>query len=146
MCSSDLGAQEFPSRPVRIIIPFPAGQGVDVSTRQIAGRLPPLLGQQVVVENRPGAAGILGTDAAAKSAPDGYTVYAGPITTVALVPYLYSKLPFDMEKDFAAITQASLSRGALMLHPGVPANTVAELVELSKKRPLNVGTIGIGSN
>ncbi len=139
-------AQDFPNKPIRIIIPFPAGNGVDVSVRQIAARIQPILGQPAVVENRPGASGIIGTDVAAKSPADGYTLYGGPITTVALVPYLYSKLPFDMEKDFAAITQSSLARAAVMVNAGVPAANIKELIELSKKRPLNVGSVGVGSN
>jgi tripartite-type tricarboxylate transporter receptor subunit TctC len=139
-------AQSYPVKPIRMIVAFPAGNGVDISTRNIASRVQPLLGQPVTVENRPGASGIIGTEAAAKAAPDGYTLYSGPITTIALVPYLYAKLPFDVEKDFVAITQASLARGALMIHSGLQVNDLRELIEMGKKRPLNVGTVGVGSN
>jgi tripartite-type tricarboxylate transporter receptor subunit TctC len=146
LVSFPLPAQDYPAKPVRVIVPFPAGTGVDASARQIVAKLPPLLGQTVFVENRPGASGIIGTEAAAKSAPDGYTLYIGPITTVALLPYLYSKLPFNMERDFAAISQISLARVGLVIHPGLPATNLKELIELSKKRPLAVSTTGIGSN
>jgi tripartite-type tricarboxylate transporter receptor subunit TctC len=139
-------AQDYPAKPVRVIVPFPAGTGVDASARQIVAKLPPLMGQSVFVENRPGASGIIGTEAAAKAAPDGYTLYMGPITTVALLPYLYSKLPFNMERDFSAISQISRARVGLVVYPGLGVSNLKELIELSKKRPLAISTTGIGAN
>jgi tripartite-type tricarboxylate transporter receptor subunit TctC len=146
LASAPLPAQDYPAKPVRVIVAFPAGTGADSSTRAIVAKLPPLIGQSVVVENRPGASTIIGTEAAAKSTPDGYTLYSASSTTVAMIPYLYSKLPFNMERDFAAISQASLTRVGLVVNPGVPVTSLKDLIELSKKKPLAVSTNGIGSN
>lgn len=99
-----LAQEEYPSKPIRVIVPFPAGRAADVTARQILARMSPVLGQSIIVENRPGAAGIIGTEVAAKAKPDGYTIYSGAITSVAMVPYLYAKLPFDMERDFVPIS------------------------------------------
>jgi tripartite-type tricarboxylate transporter receptor subunit TctC len=106
----------------------------------------PVLGQPVVVENRPGASGIIGTEVVAKAEPDGYTLLGGPITSVAMVPYLFSKLPFDMERDFIPISLFTDSMVGVAVPLGSPAKDVKELIELSRKRPLNIATSGLGSN
>ena len=139
-------AQEFPAKPVRMIVAFPAGSGVDSSTRILAAKITPLLGQPVVVENRPGASGIIGTEAAAKSAPDGYTLYMSPPTPAVMMPFLYSKLPYDMERDFAPVSLIGVSQTGILANPALPANNVAELVALTKKEALNAATAGVGSN
>lgn len=141
-----LAQGEYPTKPVRIIMPFPAGRGTDTAMRQIAARMSMQLGQPVVVENRPGASGIIGTEIAAKAAPDGYTIYAGAITSVAMVPYLYSKLPFDMERDFLPISQFSMALIGIATRLGLPAKSVKELIELSKKQPLNIATSGFAGH
>ena len=95
-------AQDYPNKPIRIIAPFAAGSGPDVNAREMAGKLTPILGQTVIVENRPGAAGAIGTEAAAKAVPDGYTLYIGTTSTMSIVPYIYSKLNFNAERDFVS--------------------------------------------
>ena len=141
-----LAQEQYPTKGIKIILAWPAGRGADTSTRQIAARMSPLLGQPIVVENRPGASGIIGTEIASKAAPDGYTLYAGPITSVAMVPYLYSKLPFNMERDFIPVSQFSMTLVGIAAPPGLPARNVKELIDLSKKKPLNIATSGVGSN
>ena len=139
-------AQDYPVKPIRLIIPFQAGIGVDASTRQITSRLTPILGQPMVIENRPGASTIIGTEAAAKAAPDGYTLYIGASTAVAVVPFLYSKLPYNIERDFTPISQTSVAFAGIIMNPELPIAEVKDFIALSKKRPLNIGTIGNGSN
>ena len=138
-------AQSYPSKPIRIIVAFPAGSGVDASTRFFTGKMSPLLGQSIVVENRPGASGVVGTEAAAKATPDGYTIFMAPPTTVML-PYLYSKVPYNVERDFDAVSLLNVSNAAIMAHPSVAAKDALELISLSKKAPINVATVGVGSN
>jgi tripartite-type tricarboxylate transporter receptor subunit TctC len=146
MTATAAGAQDYPVKPIRLVIPFQAGIGVDASTRQITARITPLLGQPMVIENRPGASTIIGTEYAAKAPPDGYTLYIGASTAVAVIPYLYSKLPYNIERDFAPITQTSVSFAGILVNGESPAKTVADFIALSKQRPLNIGTIGNGSN
>ena len=110
-------AQDYPVKPIRLIVPFQAGIGVDTSTRQITSRMTPILGQPMVIENRPGASTIIGTDMAAKATPDGYTLYIGASTAVAVIPYLYSKLPYNIERDFAPISQTSVSFAGILINP-----------------------------
>ncbi|MBI2318687.1 MAG: tripartite tricarboxylate transporter substrate binding protein [Betaproteobacteria bacterium] len=144
--SALLAQTNYPTKAIRVIVPFPAGRGPDITTRQIAARMSPLLGQPVVIENRPGASGIVGTEIAAKAAPDGYTLYAGPITTIAMIPYLYSTLPYDVERDFVPISQLNGTLIGMAISPGLPVTSVKELIDLSKKRTLNIGTSGVGSS
>lgn len=140
-------AQAYPARPVRIIAPFAAGTGPDANARELAAELTKHLGQTVFVENRPGAAGIIGTDAAAKAPADGYTLYIGTTSTMSTVPHLYAKLPFNAEKDFAPVSLLGVLNTGLVANPGVPARNAAELLTLVKKDPaaVNVATQGIGS-
>lgn len=140
-------AQAYPAKPVRIIAPFAAGTGPDANARELAAELTKILGQSVFVENRPGAAGIIGTEAAARAAPDGYTLYIGTTSTLSTVPHLYAKLPFNAEKDFAPISLLGKLNTGLIANPQVPARNAAELVSSLKKdsQGANVATQGVGS-
>ena len=135
----------YPSKPIRIIVAFPAGSGVDASTRFFAGKMSQLMGQSIVVENRPGASGVVGTEAAAKATPDGYAMFMAPPTTVML-PYLYSKVPYNVARDFDAVSLLNVSNAGIIAHPSVAAKDALELISLSKKAPLNAATVGVGSN
>src|SRR5574341_445486 len=133
----------FPSKPIRMISPFPAGGSVDLVARMIAAKLPEFIGQQVVVENRSGASGNIGTEAAARAAPDGYTLLVNTIPFVANA-FLYSKLPYDPLNDFVPVMQISASPSLLAVHPSVPARSVKDLLALAKSRPgeLNYASAG----
>ena len=146
VCSSLVLADDYPDRPIRVIVPFPAGRAADANARLFLAKMSEFLGQSIIIDNRPGASGIVGTSVAAKAKPDGYTLYSGAITSVAMVPYMYPKLPFDMEHDFIPVTQFSRSAVGLATSPELPVKNWKELVELSKRQPLNVATSGIGSN
>ncbi|TAK85173.1 MAG: tripartite tricarboxylate transporter substrate binding protein [Betaproteobacteria bacterium] len=138
----------YPSRPVRIIVPFAAGGGVDILTRILAQHLSPPLGKPVVVEARPGAGGNMGVELVAKSAPDGYTLVMATTGTHTINPGLYSKLPFDPVKDFAPITIIASVPNLLVVNPNVPATSVSQLVGLAKAQPgkLNFGSFGNGTS
>jgi tripartite-type tricarboxylate transporter receptor subunit TctC len=140
-------AQDYPSRPVRIVVPFAAAGGSDTVARTVAQKLGEALGQPVVVENKPGAGGNIGTDQVAKAAPDGYTILMGVVGPVAVNPSLFGNLPYDPLRDFAPITQAVSVTNMLVVHPSVPANTVGELIEWGKRNPakLSSGTGGTGT-
>jgi len=140
-------AQAWPNRPVRLLVPFAAGAGTnDIMARLVGQHLGAGLGQPVVIENRPGAGGIAGTDAAAKAAPDGYTFL---MTNVSLVTsaYLYARLPYDPQKDFIPVTLVATAPLMLVVHPSVAAKSVQELVALAKANPgrLSYGSGGVGS-
>ena len=144
-CLSAL-AQPFPARPVRLIVPFPPGGPTDVQGRLIAAKMQEVWQQPVVVENRPGAGTVVGTDAVAKSAPDGYTL--GMVITAHVInPSLRPDLPFDTLRDIAPVTQVSVQHMVMAVHPSVPATNVAELVALAKKNPgtLSYATPGSGT-
>lgn len=140
-------AQDYPAKPVRIIAPFAAGSGPDVNARELAAKLGPALEQTVIVENRPGAAGAIGTEAAAKSPADGYTLYIGTTSTMSIVPYIYSKLNFNAERDFVPISLMGVLQTGLIAHPGVAAANARDIVATLKARPESVAaaTQGIGS-
>ena len=127
--------QTYPSRPLRIVVPFPPGGGTDIGTRIVAQKLQEAWGQAVVVENKPGAAGIVGTELTARSAPDGYTFMMGNIGTHAINVSLYKKLSYDPVKDFAPVSMVADLPLLLLVHPSVPANTVKELIALAKSQP-----------
>ena len=127
-------AQDYPSRPIRLIVPFAPGGGTDILIRILAPKLGATLGQQLVVENRPGASSIIGTELVARSAPDGYTVLAVD-TTFTVNPSLQPKLPYDSLKDLAPVIHLAAAPVILVLHPSVPAQTVKELVALAKSKP-----------
>jgi tripartite-type tricarboxylate transporter receptor subunit TctC len=141
-----LSAEAWPARSIRFIVPYPPGGPTDLMARSMSGRLSEALGQTVVVDNRPGAGGNVGAEAAAKSPPDGYTMVMGAISTHSINVSLYRKLPFDPVKDFAPITQASIIPLVINAHPSLPVNGVRELIALAKKNPgqLSYGSSGNG--
>ena len=140
--------QAYPTKPIRMICPFPPGGTTDVVARLVAQKLTEAWGQQVVVDNRPGAGGIIGTEIVAKAAPDGYTVLLGSITTHAVNPALYKKLSFDPVKDFAPVSLVVSSPQLLAVHPSVAAKSVKELIALAKAKPgqLNYASAGTGTS
>lgn len=142
-----IAAQEsYPSRPIRLIVPAAPGGGTDYTARAIAQKLTESIGQTVIVDNRPGAAGNIGVDIAAKSSPDGYTLVM-PITSFPINPHLYSKLPFDTVKDFTPVVLASTAPLFLVVNPSVPAKSVSELISVAKAKPgqLNYANSGSGT-
>ena len=140
-------AQAYPNKPIRMIVPFAPGGASDFVGRIIQPRMSELLGQQIVVENRAGASGNIGMEAAAKSPPDGYTIYLGNIGTVALNPGVFPKLAVVPTRDFVAITQVVDVPGVLVVHPDLQARTVKDIVAIAKAYPgkLNYGSPGAGS-
>jgi tripartite-type tricarboxylate transporter receptor subunit TctC len=140
-------AQDYPVKTVRLIAPFPPGGTTDVMCRLIAQRLSSAFGRQVIVDNRPGAAGSIGHDLAAKAPPDGYTLLLTTKGGLVINPYLYKKLPFDPLTDFALISIVISAGPVLVVHPSVPARNVKELVALATARPgqLNYGSGGVGT-
>ncbi len=127
-------AQNYPVRPIRIIVPFPPGGTSDILSRLIGPKLTEKWGQPVVVENRPGAAGAIGAEIVAKSPPDGYTLLLSDVGSLLIVQILYPKTTFDLTRDFAAVTTVSYSPHLLCVHPSVPAATVPQLIAVAKKR------------
>jgi tripartite-type tricarboxylate transporter receptor subunit TctC len=141
------GAQNYPSKPVKIIVPFGPGGAADSLPRLIGAKLSGMWGQPVVIENRAGAAGNIGMEAGAKAAPDGYTLTSAPVGNLAINPHMYASLGYDVFKDFTPITLIGSVQNVLVVHPAVPANTVAELIALAKAQPgkLTFGSGGAGS-
>ncbi len=140
-------AQNWPSRPVKWISPFAPGGGADITSRAIAARLSVGLGQQVVVDNRGGAGGMIGVDMAAKSPADGYTLVMGTIGPIAINPSLYQKMPYDPIRDLTPVSQAANALNVLVVHPSLPTTSVREFLALAKTRPgqLNYGSSGSGA-
>lgn len=140
-------AQDYPNRAVKLIVPFPPGGGTDILARPIAQKLSELWGQPVVVDNRGGAGGNLGTRLAAEAPPDGYTLILGVQGTHAVNQSLYSNPGFDATRDFAAITQIANTPNILVVHPSVPATSVSQLIALARQKPggLNYATPGNGT-
>ena len=140
-------AQTFPTRPIRLVVPSAPGGGTDILARVLANKLTEYLGQQVVVDNRAGAGTTIGIDNVAKAAPDGHTLLVSP-STLALNVWMYAKLPYDAMRDLAPLTQIAAVPNALVVHPSVPARSVADFVALAKKQPgeINVGSAGIGTS
>ncbi len=139
-------SQAYPAKPVRLIVPFPPGGATDIIGRLVAAKMQEVWGQPVVVENRPGAGTVVGTDLVAKSAPDGYTL--GMVVTAHVInPSLRHNLPYDTLHDLAAVTQVSVQQLVMAAHPSFPANNVAELIELAKRNPgkLSYATPGSGT-
>jgi tripartite-type tricarboxylate transporter receptor subunit TctC len=128
-------AQTYPTKPVRMVVPFPAGGATDIVGRLIAQKLSESWGHQVVVDNRGGAGGTIGSDYAAKQPPDGYTLLIGTSSTHAVAPSLYSKLPYDPARDFAPVTLIANATILLAVHPSLPAKNVRELIAIAKKQP-----------
>jgi len=142
------GAQDFPSKPIRLIVPFPPGGGNDTVARAIAQQASPALGQPIVVDNRPGAGGIVGAELAAKAPADGYTLFLGGVGSHAVNPNLHSKLPYDPVKDFAPITLLASAPSVLVVNPSVPAHSLAEFTAYARANPgkLNFASNGNGSS
>src|SRR5687768_6570046 len=125
----------YPGKPVRVIVPYPPGGGNDTLGRLFAAKLGDRLGQAFIVENRPGAGTMIGTEAAAKSPPDGYTLLLSSIATHALSPNLYSRVPYDPIKDFAPITLLGIAPTVLVVNYDLPAKTLQELIALARSKP-----------
>jgi len=138
-------AQNYPTKTIRIIVPYPAGGTSDILARLLSAKLNDVFGQTLIVDNRPGANGNIGADLVAKSAPDGYTLLLADLGALTISPSIY-KLPFDVVKDFAPVTMVTYSPHLLAVHPAVPVKTVKELVALAKSKPglLNFAVSGIG--
>ncbi len=139
-------AQAFPNKPIRFVVPFPPGGGNDILARALAPKMSEILGQQVVIDNRAGAGGNIGADFVAKSPPDGYTIVIAS-NQVTMNPWIYSKLPFDIAKDFAPVAQVASVPMLLAIHPEVPATNLKEFIALAKAKPgsLNYSTPGLGT-
>ena len=140
--AKDTAAQSFPSRPVKLIVPFPPGGSLDIVGRAIAQKLTEAWGQSVVVDNRPGAGGNIGADLVAKAAPDGYTVVMGALSTHAVNPSLYPKMPYDAVKDFAPITLVAITPNVLVVNASLPVGSAKEFVAYAKA---NSGKLAFGS-
>lgn len=140
-------AQSWPTRTVRLISPFAPGGGADITSRAVAQKLSVALGQQIIVDNRGGAGGMVGVEMAAKSPPDGYTLVMGTIGPIAINPSLLSKMSYDPLKDLAPISQAAVAVNVLVVHPSLPAKSVKELIAIAKAHPtgLNYGSSGSGA-
>jgi tripartite-type tricarboxylate transporter receptor subunit TctC len=139
--------ERFPSRPVRIVVPFPPGGTSDIVTRILGEKLSVAFGQTIVVDNRPGAAGMLGTDIVAKANPDGHTLFMAFVSH-SINPFVYAKLPYDTVKDFAPVALVAVSPNVVVVTPSVPANSIRQLVDLAKAKPgqINYASSGLGSN
>jgi tripartite-type tricarboxylate transporter receptor subunit TctC len=140
-------AQDFPVRPIRAVVPYAAGGLPDTMTRIASNRMTEILGQQIVVDNRPGAGGISGCELVANAAPDGYTLLIADVAQTAINPALFAKLPYDTLRDFAPVSLMGTSGQFLVAHASVPANTLPELIKLVKSKPgqIRYGSGGIGS-
>jgi tripartite-type tricarboxylate transporter receptor subunit TctC len=140
-------AQSYPAKAIRIIVPFPAGGGTDIVARIVGLKLGESLGQTIIVDNRAGAGGTIGTDLAAKSANDGYTLLLGSNGPLAINPTYYQKLPYDPLKDFAPVALVTLMPFVLVVHPALPVRSMRELLALARSRPgqLNYASAGNGS-
>jgi tripartite-type tricarboxylate transporter receptor subunit TctC len=141
------GDETYPNRPVRIVVPFSAGGPTDIVGRIFAQKLSELIGQQFYVENKVGAGGNIGADQVAKSPPDGYTLLIATVSTHAINPGLYSKMPYDPIKDFAPVAHVGITPTTLNVHPSIPAKDVKELIALVKANPskYTYGSSGLGS-
>ena len=140
-------AQSYPTRPIRLVVPLAPGGGTDTVARLISNKLSELLGQQMVVDNRGGGGGVVGTELVAKASPDGYTLLMGSITTNAVNPALYKKLPYDHIRAFSGISMVGTVPNVLVVHPGVPAKSMKDFIAYAKANTgkVNYGSSGIGS-
>jgi len=141
-------AQSWPAKPIKLVAPSTPGDAPDVIARMIAEKLSTALGQQVVVENKPGAGGVVGSDAVAKSAPDGYTLIMGNAGSHGINAAVYSNLPYDIQRDFAPVSQVAIAPNVMVINPSVPANSVAEFIAYAKSQPgkLSYASGGNGSS
>jgi tripartite-type tricarboxylate transporter receptor subunit TctC len=147
MLGETVSAQSFPQKPIRFVVPYPPSGGADFIARPIAQKLTEVWGQPVIIDNRPGANGNIGTDLVAKSPPDGYTVLFATVSPLAISPAIYKKLPFDPRKDFAPITLLASTTAVLVVHPSLPVASVGELVKFAagRKDLLSYSSSGSGS-
>jgi tripartite-type tricarboxylate transporter receptor subunit TctC len=143
-CGAPASAQQYPSRPVRFVVPFPAGGSVDTLGRTIGPRLADALGQTIVIDNRPGGNGNIGMEIVAQSRPDGHTLVLAYIANLAIAPSLFGKLPYDPVKDFAPVTQIATSPNVLTAHASVPAKSLQELIALARAKPGEVSFASTG--
>jgi tripartite-type tricarboxylate transporter receptor subunit TctC len=145
LLSGAAGAQQYPVKPVRVLVGFTPGGAVDLSARFLAQKLSETIGQQVIVENRPGAGSMLAAEAVARSAPDGYTTLVANVTIA--MPSIFKKLSFDVRKDLAPVSLVGFGQVALFAHPSLPAKSVKEVVALARRKPgtLNYGSAGLGA-
>ena len=141
-------AQPYPTRPVRLVVPYPAGGPTDYVARAVGQKVGQLIGQQVVVDNRPGAGTVIGSELVARAAPDGYTLLFGTGGGTFLAPLMLPKVSYDPLRDFAPVAMLVVSPQVLVVHPSVPAQTVADLIALAKSKPgaLNFGSVGTGTS
>jgi tripartite-type tricarboxylate transporter receptor subunit TctC len=148
IAAASIHAQTYPAKPIRLICPFPPGGAVDIASRAIAQELSKTIGQSVIVENKPGAGGNIGGAEAARSAPDGYTLFMTTSGINAINPALYAKMPFDPNKDLAPISVLVSLSNVLVVHPSVKANSVADVIALAKAQPggLNYASSGSGTS
>ena len=139
---------QYPTKPVRMLVPFPAGAGVDIVARLIGQPLAEAWGQALVVDNRPGAGGTIACELAAKAAPDGHTLLLGNVSTLAMAPSLYRKVNYDPVRSFAPVTLINTSTNVLVVHPGVPATSTQALIALAKAKPgqINYASVGSGTS
>lgn len=148
MAATSTHAQDaYPRKPIRFVVPWPPGGASDLIARLIGQKMSESMGQPVVIENRPGAGGMIGSEVVARSAPDGYTMLYGSTGPNAMNASLYKKMPYDPVKDFTPVTQVNVLPLVLMVNPGVPATSVKELIALAKSKPgqINYGSVGKGS-
>ena len=140
-------AQAYPVKPIRMVVPFPAGESIDATARATAQHWGAALGQQIIIDNRGGAGGTIGTDMVAKAPADGYSILWANVGPLAIGPSLYSKLPYDVVKNFSPVSQAATLPFVMFVSPTLPANTAQEFIAYAKARPkeLNFGSTGIGS-
>ncbi|MDH4150985.1 MAG: tripartite tricarboxylate transporter substrate binding protein [Betaproteobacteria bacterium] len=144
LATSATAAEWKPVKPVRMLVGFAPGGGTDTTARAMGAKLTERFGQQLIIDNRPGAAGNIATELTAKANPDGYTILMGTIAALAINPSLYKKLSFDPLTDVLPVTRAVDSTNILVVHPSVPAKNVKELIALAKTKPLNGGSSGVG--
>lgn len=147
LLSGNAFAQAYPARPIHLVVPFPAGGPTDVIARAIGQKLADAVGQPVVIDNKPGAGGAIGSEAVAHSAPDGYTVVIGTSSTHSIGPALNPKTPYKVERDFAPVSLVATAPNVLIVSPKLPVNSVRELIALAKAQPgkLNYATSGVGT-
>ena len=147
ICTAPALAQQYPTKPVRMIVPFAPGGGADFVARVVGTKVTEQLGQQVIIDNRAGAAGSIGAEIAAKSPPDGHTLLLGSAGPLTINPSLYAKLPYDAVRDFAPVSLVTMMPFVLVVHPTLPVKNVKELIALARSRPgqLNYATPGTGS-
>jgi tripartite-type tricarboxylate transporter receptor subunit TctC len=146
-CVGPAAAQNYPTKPIRFIVPFAPGGNTDVQARLIGQKLTDAMGQQVIIDNRPGAGGTIGVDMAAKAAPDGYTLVLASFGNILVGPSLYKKLPYDPVKDLAPVILVSEPAGLIVVHPSVPVKSLRELIDYAKANPgkLNYASAGNGT-